>query len=68
MLFRSWDQVTITNKLAEQQIKLETQDFASQNDYLNLAVLAHAAGEYGLAAEYLQSAKQLDPNRAFFVD
>jgi tetratricopeptide (TPR) repeat protein len=38
-----------------------------QADYVNLAILAHAAGRYETAGEYLQLAIYINPNRDFFV-
>jgi len=42
-------------------------DFRPQSDYVNLAILAHTAGDYEKTGMYLNLARYIDPNRDFFL-
>jgi len=63
----TWNQDEVVVELEKYQDKALKQDFISQTDYINLAVLTHAAGKYEQANEYLELAKHIDSNRDFFV-
>ena len=63
----TWNEEEIQMAYTDYQTRVEQQTFNSQADYVNLAVLAHAAGEYDRANQYLELAKYLDPNRDFFL-
>lgn len=54
--------------LEEYAQKAEQKDFHSQADYVNLAILAHMAGEFDQASMYLNLARYIDPNRDFFLE
>jgi len=64
----TWDTAEVSQQFSQYQTRIAQQDFVSQAEYVNAAMLAHAAGKYKLAEEYLELARYIDPNRDFFVE
>jgi tetratricopeptide (TPR) repeat protein len=58
----------IDETLQVYQQAVTAEAFVPQADYVNLAVLAQAAGKYDLAQEYLKMARTIDPNQEFFTE
>jgi hypothetical protein len=65
-IYQTLNQNNLLEKLQQYEQDLAWRELISQYDYLNLAVLNHGLGNYQQTANYLDLAKQIDPNRDFF--
>lgn len=54
--------------LEEQERAMQEKPFLSQNDFVNVAVLAQEAGNFEKAQRYYKLARSINPNKDFFAE
>lgn len=59
---------SLASLLEEQERSMYEKPFVSQNEFVNLAILAQEAGMYEKAQKYYTLAKNINPNKDFFLE